>query len=89
MNGLLEMAHEHEVSCLEPAIVEGVVVDVTEHCPRPDPPKVQPRIVVDELGELCHHCGGVFLPCVSWRGTIDITAHCATVNLGEELACRL
>jgi len=34
LDGFLQMGHEHQVARLKPVVVQGVVVDVAEDCPR-------------------------------------------------------
>ena len=56
VNGLLQVAHHHEVPGLVPSIVEGVVVDVTENGTSSDPGEVRRLAIVYKLRELRQNC---------------------------------
>jgi len=52
LNAILQVRHQHEVSSFVPAVVQRVVVDVTEYCPRPN--AIRRVFCVDELAQTIH-----------------------------------
>ena len=55
------MTHKHKVVRLDPAVVEGMMVDMAEHRTGPDTPHVptiHPRHIVDVFGQSSHLCEG-------------------------------
>lgn len=55
---VLEVRHEHEVAGLEPAVVQGMMVYVTQDGPGPQP--ICHVLSVDVLAQLVHQVQGRF-----------------------------
>lgn len=82
---VLQVAHEHKISGLVPAAVQGVVVDVAQDGAGSD--AVRPVLGVDELAEAVHHNSAVLaltflLVLLGLRGGRKINAQVGTHNHG-------
>ncbi len=59
IDALLQVRHQQEISCVEPPVVNGVVIDVAEHGLGPE--TVGGVVGVDVLAELVHLLAGELL----------------------------
>lgn len=80
---LLQVAHQHEVTSLEPSVMQGVMVDVAQHGPGPYSPLVYSLVVVYVPGQLRHHSSKVL--CVA-LGNRPSQIEVPGINLGQPKA---
>ena len=53
LDGLLQMRHQHEVTSLEPVVMQGMMIDVAQHGPRTQ--TIRLILGVHVLAQTFHH----------------------------------
>ena len=51
VDGLLQVAHHHQIAGLVPSVVQRIMVDVTQHGPRTNTTQVCALVIINILGE--------------------------------------